>query len=295
MRRLADDMNASVDALSAVSTTALLTLFGRAQQSRSARPLLRDRHAEDLADQLTPLLAEAKHPLVRQLAKGRLPPGLDRFLALRARHFDARARDFVERHPAGLVVNLACGFDTRFARLDDGRVRVVDVDLPPVIALKRTLVEESDRYRFLGRSVLEPGLEEALPFDGRPIIFLAEGLFMYLREEQVRHLVRELDASFPGGELVAELFNGRWLAGPMGAVTRLRMRVALRDEGTVAFRYGPRDARELEAFGPGVRFMDEWSIADEADAGFAYRLMRYVDALRRSLWVARYALGANRR
>ncbi len=56
---------------------------------------------------------------------------------MRVRQFDAYARGFLSHNPGGLVVDIGCGLDTRFHRLDDGQVTWLGIDLPEVIALRR--------------------------------------------------------------------------------------------------------------------------------------------------------------
>jgi len=41
---------------------------------------------------------------------------------LKGREFDRFAQDFLSRHPDGVVVHIGCGLDTRFERVDNGRV-----------------------------------------------------------------------------------------------------------------------------------------------------------------------------
>src|SRR5512143_32232 len=52
---------------------------------------------------------------------------------MRVRQFDTFARSFLARNPRGLVVDIGCGLDTRFNRLDDGQMTWLGVDLPEVI------------------------------------------------------------------------------------------------------------------------------------------------------------------
>ena len=51
--------------------------------------------------------------------------------------FNDYTNDFLSRYPDGTVVNLACGLDTRFERLDNGQVRWFDLDLPELINIRR--------------------------------------------------------------------------------------------------------------------------------------------------------------
>jgi O-methyltransferase involved in polyketide biosynthesis len=69
---------------------------------------------------------------------------------------DAQVRAFLARHPEGLVVNLGAGLDTRFHRLDNGKLQWMEIDLPEVTAFRRKLDEPaSPRHTLFAGSVLE--------------------------------------------------------------------------------------------------------------------------------------------
>jgi methyltransferase (TIGR00027 family) len=279
--------------LSDVENTGLLTALCHAAESRSPSPLLRDPHAEVIADRLRPVLAASSAPLHRRLARGRLRQALVVHLAMRARKFDAYARDFASRHPGCCVVNLGCGLDTRFWRIDDGRLRFRDLDLPEMIAFKRRLVDETARYRLIGMSVLDVRWVDELAAEGPgPFIFLAEGLFMYLPPEGVRGLVVDLGERFPGSELVFEAVNATWLRPSLKWMIDVKMRKELGLGRGTAYRFGIRDGHEVEAWSPGIRLLDEWSYLDEDEPRVgALRRFRGWDLLRRTQWTLRYALG----
>jgi hypothetical protein len=64
----------------------------------------------------------------------------------RAKKMDAVTREFLTAQPNGVVLHLGCGLDSRFWRVDDGRVEWYDLDMPPVIELRRGFFAETDRY-----------------------------------------------------------------------------------------------------------------------------------------------------
>ncbi len=74
---------------------------------------------------------------------------------MRARQFDSFARAFLAKNPGGLVVDLGCGLDTRFDRLDDGQMAWLGVDLPEVIELRRKYLPDSGRCKTIPQSMLE--------------------------------------------------------------------------------------------------------------------------------------------
>jgi O-methyltransferase involved in polyketide biosynthesis len=54
-------------------------------------------------------------------------------VCLRTIIFDEQVVKFLQAYPDGIVVNLGCGLDTRFTRLDNGTVQWFDLDLPEVM------------------------------------------------------------------------------------------------------------------------------------------------------------------
>lgn len=281
--------------LSDVSATSVLTLWARAQGSRSPRPLLPDPAAEALVEQLRPAIARLDAPIYRPLPANDLPKMLVLYLTLRARRFDAYARDFVHRFGSRstVVVNLGCGLDTRFARLDDGHIRVVELDLPPVIDLKRSLLPAHPRHTLLAGSVLDHAWMDALDrYDNARFIFLAEGLFMYLPEAEVKQLVLALAARFPGSELVAEVFSSWWLRPPLDALVARKLRRQFQFGDEAMFRFGIENSRSLEAWSPRLELVDDWSFLDERVRALApFRWLRHVRAIRQIQWVIHYRLG----
>jgi methyltransferase (TIGR00027 family) len=276
-----------------VAHTGLLTLFCHAIESRSREPLLVDPKAEAIADRLRPVLARSPTRILRHLAQGRLRDALVVHIALRARKYDRYAQDFVERHPGGCMVNLGCGLDTRFWRIDEGHLHLYDLDLPEVIALKRELVEETDRYHLIGLSLFEPQwMDRVAAEQPGPFLFLAEGLLMYLPPDRVRTLILELQSRFPGSELVFETVNSAWLKPSLKWMINFKMQKELGLGKGAEFQFGIRDGHELEEWSPGIRLLEEWTYVDEDEPRIGVmRSFRHWKLLRHTQWTVRYLLG----
>ena len=43
---------------------------------------------------------------------------------------DERVRNFINRYADGIIVNVGCELDTMFSRVDNGRIKWYNVDLP---------------------------------------------------------------------------------------------------------------------------------------------------------------------
>src|SRR5512139_221358 len=151
---------------SGVSETYLAPLYWRAVESQRPDALIRDEKAVALVTQ-----AGLDFSRVRQI---RMPELLNVMRNLFTREFDRYARDFLRRHPEAVVVHIGCGLDSRFERVDNGRVEWYDLDFPDVIDLRRTLIGDAGRrYHLLGYSVLDDTWLEAVRVHSqRPFLFL---------------------------------------------------------------------------------------------------------------------------
>jgi O-methyltransferase involved in polyketide biosynthesis len=191
---------AATGGLGSVQRTLLLPLWGRAVESRKARPLLSDPLAARIVDGLDYDFSTVRANLnpVTQLA----------WIA-RALHVDRHVREFLSAHPGATVVNLGCGLDTTFQRVDDGRLSWVDVDLPDVIGLRDRLVPPAPRCRSVAASILDDGWLGDLP--ARAVLFVAAGVLYYFEEQQVRGLLTRLADRFLGSEIVFDACSPRGL------------------------------------------------------------------------------------
>jgi methyltransferase (TIGR00027 family) len=193
--------------LSGVAETLLITLYIRAMESQRPDALIKDERAEALVRQMDQDFLQSK--LAKIEDHSAIPSFMQVAIILRSREFDRFAQDFLAHHPEAVVVHIGCGLDTRFERVDNGRVEWYDLDLPDVIELRRKLVGgEGARHHFLAGSVLDGAwLDTVSAHDQRPFLFLAEGVFMYFEEAQVKSLVLTLRDHFPGAELVFDAFS----------------------------------------------------------------------------------------
>ena len=177
--------------LGVVQETTLIPLWARAIENERSEPILRDAKAAKM-------VASIDYDFDK-FAKGR---ATQIGCCLRASILDEWVREYLARYPDGTVVEIGAGLDTRFDRLDNGRVTWFELDLPDVVDLRRRFFEETDRRRFISESVLAPGwigpVREAAEAAPAPVMFVAEGVLMYFEESQVRQLFRTIAAGFPG-------------------------------------------------------------------------------------------------
>src|SRR5574341_148755 len=264
--------------LSGVAETLLITLAIRAFESQRPDALVKDERAEALVRQMD------QDFLRKKLAKTEDYSQVA--IMLRSRDFDRHARDFLARHPEAVVVHIGCGLDSRFERVDNGQVEWYDLDVPDVIALRRKFIGgEGERYHLLGCSVLDNAwLEAASAHRRRPVLFLAEGVFMYFEGAQVKSLVLTLHDHFPGAELVFDAYSPLhvWVHNLQTYTSKIAMRV----------HWGLWRGQEIEGWGDSIHLLDEWGFLDRPEPRLAHiRWMRPIESLARTMRIYHFRLG----
>ena len=135
--------------LGCVEQTLLIALAARALARRLFPSQgFADRTAEAIA-------ARLDYDLTRFEADREMLRGLvERSLVL-----DDRLCRFLIRHPEAHVLSLGSGLSTQFERVDNGQLHWIDVDLPKVANLQRSLAPPHPRKRLVSASVTEFRLE----------------------------------------------------------------------------------------------------------------------------------------
>jgi O-methyltransferase involved in polyketide biosynthesis len=246
--------------LSGVPETLLIPLYNRAMESQRPDAMVKDEKAVELVTKM-PL----DFSLVMQIPMNEL---LKVMRIMFTREFDRYVRDFLDRHPEAVVVHIGCGLDSRFERVDNGYVEWYDLDLLEVIELRRKyLGDEGGRYHLLACSVLENDwLEVVSACRQHPFLLLAETVFVYFTEAQVKALVLRLCKHFPGAELV---FDG-WRPFEIW----LGNRHLSNSPFAGLMQWGFWHGQEIEGWGPGIHLLDEWGFFDQPEPRLApYRWM----------------------
>lgn len=121
--------------------------------------------------------------------------------ALRAQAFDDVIRDYAREHPKATVVALGEGLETSYWRIADPELTWLSVDLPPVMEVRRRLLPDEPRITPLAMSALDHAWMDRVDASNG-VVITAEGLLMYLPEDDARALIADCAARFPGGVMV---------------------------------------------------------------------------------------------
>jgi O-methyltransferase involved in polyketide biosynthesis len=265
--------------LSGAAQTMLTTLYLKALDADFERPVLADLYAKHAVGRLDYDWQEIG-------VTARWAP----LITVRTAQYDMWARQFLAVHEHAAVVHLGCGLDSRVFRVDPRPgVEWYDIDFPGVIGLRERIYPSRPGYHLIAASATDPAWLNRIPAD-RPLLLLAEGISMYLREHQGVALLRRVVDRFPSGELQVDFYNRL-------AIRTQKRHTLVRRSGSKLFWAvdGPRDILDSV---PGIRLLAATSLFDadaigRASTGFriAKRLVPLVPPLRNALQYHRYAFG----
>ena len=249
-----------------VQETLLIPLYYRADESGRDEPLFIDRKAIEIV------------PLIDYDFSGFDSAwALRNDVVMRTLIFDEQVAAFIQRHPDARIINLGCGLDARFWRLDNGRIVWYDLDMPDSIELRRRFLAESERNQFIAKSMFDTSwMENVAASDARPTLIVAEALFFYFDESQVKELFGQLAERFSGAEILFQSVSP-------GIVGKAKS-VPILDRTSAQLKWGIRSGRDLANWDPVYEFINEWSLVDRhPNRWHWYRWVRIIPPVGRFL------------
>lgn len=232
-----NESNKNPTTLTGVPATLIIPLRARSLESLDPKGIIKDERSVEIARSLGCDITPGSEFFFTQVGT-----------AQRTIVFNDYTNDFLSRHPNGTVVNMACGLDTRFERLDNGQVQWFDLDFPEVIDIRRRFFKESERYRFIEKSVFDYTWLDEIPKD-RPVFISAEGLFCYFTESQVHELLTRIAKTFDNVEVAIEAVS------PF-MVKHTDKHPSLKGQ-EACMRWGVKSGSEIDAWNIGFRFVSE--------------------------------------
>jgi O-methyltransferase involved in polyketide biosynthesis len=130
-----------------------------------------------------------------------------RVAAVRAKQYDEWTKNFIAKNKNAVVVHLGCGLDARIIRTQPpSSTAWFDVDYPEVISFRKMFYSENNAYKMIASSITAPNWLKTIPAS-RPALIIAEGVFEYLTEEEVKTLLQRLTNYFSHGQIAFDVMN----------------------------------------------------------------------------------------
>lgn len=182
-----------------IQYTMLGPLWARAVYTQKYPDLLDDKKAVEIQNKISIDLGWIEEWLQEWRALG---------LMVRAKSFDIALIEHIKKYPETTVVNLGCGLDTTFFRVDNDKIQWFDLDLPDAIEYRKQFIPESPRNKYIAKSVFDYSWFEDIEYDQKKgIFFIAGGLIYYFKEDQIKDLFKKMADKYPGGLLIFDAIS----------------------------------------------------------------------------------------
>ena len=244
--------------LSGVPETMLQTIYARAKESRG-RGIIHDAKAEEIIEKLDYDFSLADKDSAMRSG-----------VIVRTVVLDQLTKEWLAKHPGAVVVNIACGLDTRCYRVTS-YAHWYNLDLPETMAVREKLLPESGAISQIAMSAMDDWGGE-ISEQNVPVLIVIEGLTMYLNAKDVQQIFAVISSRFEKATVFVETMN------PM-VVRRFKEKSI---EGSHAkFTWGVKNGVALAELLPDFRFVEEHSLC-EGMAAFApiYKLLDKLPAVR---------------
>ena len=243
--------------LSGVSETMLQTIYARAKESRG-RGAIHDAKAEEIIEKLDYDFSLADKDTAMHSG-----------VIARTIVLDRMTKEWLASHPGAVVVNIACGLDTRCYRMS-GYAHWYNLDLPETMVVREKLLPESGTVSQIAMSAMEDWGSE-ISEQNVPVLIVIEGLTMYLNEKDVRQIFAAISSRFSKATVFVETMNP--------AMVRHFKEKSI-DASNAKFNWGIKNGKTLAELLPDFRFVEEHSLT-EGMAAFApvYKLLDRLPAV----------------
>lgn len=248
--------------LNGAAETMLQSFYARAMYSRNPKHVFKDKKAEEIVDRLDYDFSKA--------AKDSTMSG---GVIARTVVLDEIVSDFIRENPDCTVVNIACGLDTRFYRMDNGRLTWYNLDLPETIAVRDSVYQESGRVSTIGCSCLDPAWTKQVTVRGK-MLFIIEGLSMYLTKEEVRQMLSIIHDQFDNAYVVMECLCPKF-------VKKEKIEKSIQSTGA-AFTWGADSFEEMADVAEGFcKVKNDNILRGMAAVNPVYRLVTWIPAVKK--------------
>jgi O-methyltransferase involved in polyketide biosynthesis len=231
--------------LKGIPETLLIPLWAKAIENNYSNPIITDYKAKEIMKQIDYDFNKFDEEWATQLS-----------IAVRTEILDKASRVFINKNPDAVIINIGCGLDTRFSRIDNDKIHWYDLDLPDVIELRKKFFKETDQYHMIGKSAFDYSWINEIS-NSNQVLIIAEGLFMYFTADQVSDLLNKLISSFPDAEMLVETI-------PNNLVEQSQKKGIIKKQYQIdaQFNWGIKNGKEFEKINKKIKFIEEWHYFD---------------------------------
>lgn len=245
-------------ALSGVTETMLQTIYARAKETRTRGAII-DSKAVEIVGKLDYDFSLADKDAAMS----------DGVIA-RTIVLDKLAEKFIASNPGAVVVNIACGLDTRCYRMGNYS-HWYNLDLPETIAVRSKILQPTEKITQIAMSAMDDWSGEIKERSQHALVII-EGLTMYLSAEDVKQIFAVISSCFEQVTVLVEIMN---------PTMAKRFKEKSIEGSNAKFTWGIKDGKALAELISGFSLVEEHGLT-EGMAAFipVYRMLDKIGPVR---------------
>lgn len=181
----------NVTTLDAVPETMLIPLYFKAKETNE-NGIIKDNVAVEILNQINYDFSKMNNDWIGQIS-----------VCVNTYLIDKVVNNLLKQDTKWVIVNLGSGLDTRSERFSD--CKWYHLDLPQSIAIRKKVFDENNET-CIAKSILESTWVNEIQ-EKENIIFIAEGLFMYFTEEEVKSILKNIRKSFTNSHIIFDTLH----------------------------------------------------------------------------------------
>lgn len=254
-----------------VQETLFLPLWGRMIESQKEDPLIVDKAAIEIINRINYDFSRISNNITEISRLGWVARSLT---------FDKIIRNYISKYPKGTIVDIGCGLDTTYDRIDNKQLTWYDLDLPDVIKLRRKFIKEDTRREFISSSFLEDKWLDQLRLKEN-IFFISAGVFYYFKEFQIREFINKIIEIYPKCEIAFDATSNIKMANKI-----VLKRTGVGEKSLLKWEL--KNANKLESWNLKLKLLDcypMFRILDKKKLSFKTRIQVFISDLMKLQYV----------
>ena len=225
-----------------VPETMIQTLYARAKESMKSNAKIKDDMAAEIVSQLDYDFSNADKDSA--MSSG---------VIARTIVLDEMVGKYLTKHPKTVVVNIACGMDTRCYRMKGKYLRWYNVDLPETMEVRERFLTEDGPIYQIAKSAMDASYIDDITYEGEDVLVVIEGLSMYLKEADIRQILAIIDQAFPKAMVLIEV---------MSPFVVKHVKEKSIEGSNAQFTWGIKNGKLLEQMVPSFAYKKEVSLVE---------------------------------
>jgi O-methyltransferase involved in polyketide biosynthesis len=225
-----------------VPETMVQTLYARTKETKKQNAKIKDEIAVELVEKLD-----------YNFSKADKDKAMNYGVIARTIVLDRMVKQYLEKHANTVVINIACGLDTRCYRMERKYLHWYNVALPETMKIRSQFLTETGPVYQIAKSAMDESYVDDIDYHGENVLVIIEGLTMYLCEKDIRKMFSIIEKSFQKVTVMVET---------MSPFVVKHVKEKSIEGSNAKFTWGVKNGKELQRIIPAFSVRQEVSLIE---------------------------------